>query len=188
LYIFVQRWVIHRCFYDRRMQELDDTPEDERDDEPASLFKDLDTSFARRMKVRYTRRIKVGRTAMFVVAFFSIVTLAQGVPFYEQGTYRLTVATAVAVFYFTLMLMSVQKPYLSFVIAAIAYIPLGAYKLYVERLMFAYLLSGHLLPWQEAAYFVLNMLRILVFYVFVMGAIYSKKLETLHSPTVSDEE
>ncbi len=170
------------------MQEMNDTPEEERDDEPASLFKDLDTSFTRRMTVRYERRIKVGRTAMFIVAFFSVVTLAQGVPFYEQSSYRLTVATAVAVFYFTLMLMSVQKPYLSFVIASVAYIPLGVYKLYSERLMFSYLLNGHLLPWQQAAYFVLNMLRILVFYVFVKSAIYSRKLETLHSPAVSDED
>ena len=164
----------------------DGTQED--DDTAGGLFDDLDSSFKTKMSNRYTRHIKVGRTAMFVVALFSVVTLAQGVPFYEQNSPRLSIATAVAVFYFTLMLMSVQKPYLSFIIAAVAYVPLGVYKLYTERLMFTYLFNGHMTPWAQAAYFVLNTLRVLVFYIFVKSIVYAKKLETLHSPAADEDE
>lgn len=160
----------------------------EHDDKVRSMLDDLEASFIERRATRYVKKVKTGRAAMFIIALFNLVTVARGLEAYEQGSMRVNFAIAVAVFYFVLFIISLQRSYIPMLVATITYLLLGIYTIIAEKYMYKYIFDGALEGLQRMLFVIAMIVRLAVLYYLALGTVNAKKFEALYATAGEDEE
>ncbi len=89
--------------------------------EEQNLLGDIEHHIHEQQAKKYQKKIKRGRAMILIIALLNIITLSRGLEIYERGSYKLTMAGSVAVAYFIFFLISIQKTYLSLLLATISY-------------------------------------------------------------------
>lgn len=144
------------------------------------LLDDLQASFVERRAARYVKRVKAGRAAIFIIALFNIVTVARGLEVYEQDSIRVKLASAIAIFYIVLFLMSLQRSYMSLLIATIAYCIISTYNVITDRLMFKYAFDKDIAGLSRSIFIIAIIVRLMLLYYLIYGTVYGRKFEALY--------
>ena len=152
---------------------------EEHDEKVKDLLADIQEGIRERRAAQFVKRVKKGRAAIFIVALMYTLSLARGIVIYEHGSDKLAIYGCIAVIFFVLFLVSLQRPYISLLSASIVYFLASTYSVANDVYMYRIAVRNELFSMLQMGVIISVLIRLLILFFLFNGANYARKLEAI---------